>query len=87
VEVYTLRGWTWYKDSEECALLVGAAHNKGIQFCPTDELMKGNKMKMGRGLLRYEEDYDAMRSSYEGKDILGPRGKGGKERQHKLFSK
>jgi hypothetical protein len=67
--------------------LVGAAHEKGIQLAPLDEMTGryDNKITMGRGLLRYEEDYDAMCSSYEGKIIIGLRDKGGKRETRRIY--
>lgn len=40
---------------------------------------------MFRGLLRSEEDYDAMPRDYEEKNILGPRGKGEKRDDTNCF--
>jgi hypothetical protein len=60
--------------------LIGAANDRNMRICTVDVFTQGNKVSIGRALFRDEEDYDAMRRSYEGKNILGPRGKGGEKR-------
>ncbi|KAI5839641.1 hypothetical protein DFP73DRAFT_598235 [Morchella snyderi] len=75
-EQYTLRGWAWYRGDKEARIMIAAVNDREYGW-HREHGVKMEKLfiegKLTRGVWM-ENDYEATKKDYGGRDLLGPRG-------------